>query len=62
MNELEEMLRTAMQNGATHQVRYSDYDENQWTVPVLLTDERIDRIINDLSVIEIRIILTIAVN
>lgn len=38
------------------QLQYVDYDENQWTVPVLLTSERAYRFKNDSSVKLVRIL------
>tara|TARA_A100000171_G_C2070770_1_gene114597 strand:- start:75 stop:281 length:207 start_codon:yes stop_codon:yes gene_type:complete len=40
---------------AKFQVQYSDYDNNTWTVAVMLTRERYDRIKNDNSVRKIAI-------
>lgn len=40
---------------AKFQVQYIDYDNNTWTVAVMLTRERYDRIKNDNSVRKIAI-------
>jgi hypothetical protein len=40
--------------GARYEVQYSDYSENQWTAPVLITEDRIKMIVNDNSVRNIR--------
>jgi len=39
------------------QVRYIDYDADEWTVPVRINQKRIADMIDDLSIKEIRIIL-----
>lgn len=54
--QLEETLNWLMYWGLKYELQYKDYDENQWTVPVLLNPERIERIISDHSVKKIRVI------
>ena len=59
MDELEKLLRDAMSKESLHQLHFTDYEDNQWTVPVLLNEDRINRILNDNSINEIRLILTV---
>lgn len=40
---------------AKYELQYSDYSENQWTAPVSLTEERIERIVTDNSIKNIRL-------
>ena len=42
--------------GAKVQIQYSDYSEDTWTVPELLTENKINQIITDYSVKNIRLI------
>ena len=52
---LSEFLNQGMNSwGARYEVQYSDYSENQWTAPVLITEDRIKKIINDNSIKNIR--------
>jgi hypothetical protein len=51
------ILANCMQINADHQIRYSDYEKDQFTVPCKLTIERIERIIHDNSIQEIKIII-----
>ncbi len=43
--------------GAKYRLQYQDYDENQFTAPTKLTEERIDKVLNDFSVKKIEIII-----
>ena len=56
-----EAVRVMIQNagdGVTkYQVRYADYEKDEWTAPVLLTKERCNIILNDVSVADIKIFL-----
>jgi hypothetical protein len=45
--------------GAKYELQYSDYSENQWTAPVSLTDERIERIVTDYSIKNVRLSFTV---
>jgi len=62
--ELNTILITNMQTlyqigvehlGSKHEVQYVDYEDNQWTVPCILTKERLDRLWNDYSVKAVRL-------
>lgn len=55
--ELKLLLNQAYELGAKYQIQYVDYDENSWTVPVLLTPKRIEQATSDFSVKQIRVIL-----
>jgi hypothetical protein len=54
---MKELLLLAMKQGCKYQLQYSDYEPNQWTAPVLLTEERINQMLLDNSVKEIHIII-----
>jgi hypothetical protein len=41
--------------GAKFRLQYQDYDENQFTVPIKLTEKRIDEMLNDFSIKKIEI-------
>lgn len=40
---------------ATITYQYADYENGQWTVPVNLTEERLQKVYDDLSITKIRI-------
>lgn len=42
--------------GILHQVQYADYEDNQWTVPLKLTNERWNQLMNDHSVTAIKLL------
>ena len=52
---LKKLLTECIKVDAVYQVRYDDYDEGEYTVPVKLTPERIEQIISDFSICEIKI-------
>ncbi len=53
---LRDFLTAAMEQwGAKYELQFSDYKEGQWTVPSLLTEDRINRIVTDFSVKNIRL-------
>jgi hypothetical protein len=52
----ENQLKEGLKRGAKMKVRYTDYDEGVFTIPYLITEERIMKVINDESVDEIIII------
>lgn len=37
-----------------YEVQYIDYEEGQWTVPVILTKRRADRVISDNAIRKVR--------
>jgi len=53
------LTQSMEQWGAKYELQYSDYSENQWTTPVMLTPDRIDRIVADFSIRNIRLSLKI---
>jgi len=60
IDNLREYLTTSMlKRNAKYELQYSDYSENQWTAPALLTVERIEKIVKDFSVKNIRLSFTV---
>ena len=58
--EFEYYLELSMLNrGAKYELQYIDYDENTWTAPVLLTEERIKQIVSDKSIKNVRLSFSI---
>ncbi len=55
MQNLEILLRYAMSFGYTCQVRYIDSEELAYTIPVQLNEDRIKKILNDSSIVDVRI-------
>jgi hypothetical protein len=53
------LTQSMEQWGAKYELQYSDYSENQWTAPVSLTDERIERIVTDFSIKNVRLSFTV---
>ena len=51
------LLKKAMKEGCEYQFQYYDYEPNEWTAPVLLTEDRINRLLSDKSISEIHIII-----
>lgn len=39
-----------------YQLQYVDYNENEWTAPVLLTEERANKFLQDFSVTKLKLI------
>jgi hypothetical protein len=54
MNDLKNLLTKHYQHGATYQIAYVE-EPDVFTVPVLLNEQRIERITNDLSITSIKI-------
>jgi hypothetical protein len=55
---MEEILKMAIEiEGSMYQVQYVDFDQDEWTSPCLITNERIERLIPDHSIKFVRIIL-----
>ena len=52
---LKKFLNECVKVDAVYQLRYIDYGIGEYTVPVKLTPERIERIVGDHSVFEIKI-------
>lgn len=41
---------------ATISYQYADYEENQWTVPVIMTEKRLADVYEDASITKIKIV------
>ena len=52
---MEEILRDAVIRGATYSVQYADYDFKTWTESVELTQNRVDKLLNDGSIRKVRL-------
>jgi len=52
---MEAILRDAVRRKATYQVQYADYDLNTWTAPVELTQNRMDKLLDDGSIRKVRL-------
>lgn len=52
---MKEILERAIAIGCMYQIRYVDYSEEQFTVPVILNKERADRILDDNSIVELKL-------
>lgn len=52
---MEEILRDAVRRKATYSVQYADYDLNTWTAPVDLTQNRMDKLLDDGSIRKVRL-------
>lgn len=52
---LEEILRDAVRRKATYQVQFADYDLDTWTAPSILTQNRMDKVLDDGSIRKIRL-------
>ena len=52
---MEDILRDAVKRKATYQVQFADYDLNTWTVPVELTQNRMDKLLDDCSIRKVRL-------
>jgi hypothetical protein len=52
---MEAILKDAVRREAQHQIQFVDYDLETWTVPCLLTENRMNYILNDGSIRKVRI-------
>ena len=52
---MKDFLKQCLKLNALYEVKYSDYEENQWTVPVKLTEDRLNKVLDDHSVAGLRI-------
>ena len=52
---LEEILRDAVRRQATYQVQFADYDLNTWTAPCQLTQNRMNKLLDDASIRKVRL-------
>ena len=54
---MEQQIKIEDFKGITeYQLQYADYETDAWTIPVMLTKERLERILDDLSVTKIKLI------
>jgi len=55
-DQIKEIIEQHVANGATlYSVQYQDYSQDEWTVPVMLTEKRADQIISDDSIKTIKL-------
>ena len=52
---MEEILRDAVRRKATYQVQFADYDLDTWTVPCQLTENRMEKLLDDGSIRKVRL-------
>ena len=52
---MEEILRDAVRRQATYQVQFADYDLDTWTAPCQLTENRMEKLLNDGSIRKVRL-------
>lgn len=52
---LEEILRDAVRRKATFQIQFVDYDLDTWTVQSMLTQNRMDKLLDDGSIRKVRL-------
>lgn len=52
---MEEILRDAVRRKATYSVQYADYDLKTWTAPIELTQNRMDKLLDDDSIRKVRL-------
>ena len=52
---MEEILKDAVRRKATYQVQFSDYDLDTWNAPCQLTENRIEKLLDDGSIRKVRL-------
>ena len=52
---MEAILRDAVRRKATYQVQYADYDLTTWSISVELTQNRMDKLLDDVSIRKVRL-------
>ena len=52
---MEEILKDAVRRQATYQVQFADYDLDTWTAPCQLTENRMDKLLDDGSIRKVRL-------
>ncbi|MCA0334382.1 MAG: hypothetical protein LCH44_10590 [Bacteroidetes bacterium] len=52
---MEEILKDAVRRQATYQVQFADYDLDTWTVPCQLTENRMEKLLDDGSIRKVRL-------
>jgi hypothetical protein len=56
---MEELLKLAMKLDYSYRFKFYDYEPTEWVIESRLTEERINRLLNDNSISEIQIIIKI---
>jgi len=56
---MEEILKDAVRRQATYQVQFADYDLGTWTAPCQLTENRMEKLLEDSSIRKVRLELEI---
>lgn len=52
---MEGILRDAVRRQATYQVQFADYDLDTWTAPCRLTENRMEKLLDDGSIRKVRL-------
>ena len=52
---MEEILRDAVRRQANYQVQFADYDLDTWTAPCQLTENRMEKLLDDGSIRKVRL-------
>ena len=52
---MEEILKDAVRRQATYQVQFADYDLDIWTAPCQLTENRMEKLLDDGSIRKVRL-------
>ena len=52
---MEEILIDAVRRQATYQVQFEDYDLDTWTAPCQLTENRMEKLLDDGSIRKVRL-------
>lgn len=52
---MEEILKDAVRRQATYQIQFADYDIDTWTVPCQLTENRMEKLLDDGSIRKVRL-------
>ena len=52
---MEEILKDAVRRQATYQVQFVDYDLDTWTAPCQLTENRMEKLLDDGSIRKVRL-------
>lgn len=52
---MEEILKDAVRRQATYQIQFADYDLDTWTAPVQLTENRMEKLLDDGSIRKVRL-------
>lgn len=52
---MEEILKDAVRRQVTYQVQFADYDLHTWTAPCQLTENRMEKLLNDGSIRKVRL-------